>query len=186
MIFNIKSDLKRLSDSTNGNFLFLKSYWYSPGFRYLLTFRICKYIKKNNFFGFLYYPLRLIYHLQGIKYGMNIPLSIKLGAGFRIDHFGGIWLSPDTSVGKNCSISSNVVFGYIPRGINKGVPVSIGDNVYIGPGVKILGKITIGNNVVIGANSVVTKTIPDNVTVFGIPARIVSQEGSEGYINNKV
>lgn len=186
MITDIKNDLRRLSDVQNTNFLFIKSYWFSPGFRYLLTYRICYSLKRNKIYLFFYYFFRIILHLQGIKYSMDIPLSMEIGPGFRIDHFGGIWLSPGTKIGKNCSISSNVVMGYIPRGINEGVPISIGDNVYIGPGAKILGSVTIGNDVVIGANTVVTKSIPDGVTVFGIPGRIIAHEGSENYINNKV
>jgi len=184
----IKNDLYRLSDKKNKkkNLLYyrLKT---MPSFRYLVTFRLCKhYQNRKKLFRILNLFLYKILQHQGIKYAMNIPLSMDIGPGLRIDHFGGIWLSPYTKVGKNCSISCNVVFGFIPRGINKGVPISIGDNVYIGPGAKILGKVTIGNNVVIGANSVVTKSIPDNVTAFGIPARIIAKEGSEDYINNKV
>ncbi len=59
---------------------------------------------------------------------------------------------------------------------------TIGDNVYIAPGVKVFGKIKIGDNVAIGANCVVTKDIPDNAVVVGIPGRIISNEGSGGYI----
>ena len=57
---------------------------------------------------------------------------------------------------------------------------TFGNNVYIGPGAKIFGKITIGDNVAIGANAVVNKDVPSNVTVGGIPARIISNKGSNG------
>jgi len=55
--------------------------------------------------------------------------------------------------------------------------VTIGDNCYLGLGVKVFGQIVIGNNVTIGANSVVVKDIPDNCVVSGIPARIIKQDG---------
>ncbi|CRH89995.1 Serine acetyltransferase [Chlamydia trachomatis] len=72
-------------------------------------------------------------------------------------------------IGKNCVISQNVTIG------SKGPLPIIGDNVYIAPGSKCIGG-QIGNNVVIGANSVVTKEIPDNCVVAGVPAKIVSTD----------
>lgn len=183
----IKNDLHRMDEYENKRCLFWRVYISKPGFRYLMTYRICKYIRSRAILKHtLFYLYRTILHFQSVRFNIDIPLSMEIGPGFRVDHFGGIWLSQKTVIGRNCSISGNVAFGFIPRGINEGVPVSIGDNVYIGPGAKLLGKISVGNNVVIGANSVVTKSIPDNVTVFGVPARIVSHEGSDGYINNKV
>ena len=68
------------------------------------------------------------------------------------------------------------------RGERAGIP-TVGDNVYIGPGAKMFGKIVIGNNVAIGANAVVTRDVPENAVVVGIPARVISFEGSKGYIN---
>jgi serine O-acetyltransferase len=59
---------------------------------------------------------------------------------------------------------------------------TLGDNVYIGPGAKKVGAVRIGNNVAIGANCVVTKNIPGNSVVVGIPGRIISQDGSTGYV----
>ena len=61
---------------------------------------------------------------------------------------------------------------------------TIGDNVYLGPGAKIFGKIQVGNNAAIGANCVVTRDVPDNGVAVGIPAKVISYEGSTGYINN--
>ncbi|GAA3319001.1 hypothetical protein GCM10020331_024100 [Ectobacillus funiculus] len=73
--------------------------------------------------------------------------------------------------------------------MHKGAVPKIGNNVYIGPGAKIFGGITIGNNVSIGANSVVTKDVPDNVTVVGIPAKIIAEntksQSRRGYDNVK-
>ena len=91
----------------------------------------------------------------------------------------------DDKIGKNCNISPGVNIGKANRGKNKGYP-TIGDNVYIGPGAKIIGAVKIGNNVAIGANTVVTKDIPDNACIGGVPARILSMEGAEGYVNNRV
>ena len=97
--------------------------------------------------------------------GADIPLNSLIGGGLMIPHPNGIVIHPEAKIGNNCIIFQQVTIGK-GRG---GVP-TIGHNVSIGAGAKVLGKITIGDNVVIGANSVVTKSIPCNVIVKGIPA----------------
>lgn len=79
-------------------------------------------------------------------------------------------------------LSQQVTIGVVNRGKMKGYP-TIGDNVYIGPGAKVIGNVHVGNNVAIGANCVVTKDVPDNAVVVGIPGQVISYEGSTGYIN---
>jgi serine O-acetyltransferase len=116
------------------------------------------------------------------KFGISIPPETKIGSGFYIGHFGGIVVNRHSVIGKNCNISHGVTIGQTKRGPHKGFPI-LGDNIYIGAGAKIIGAITIGNNVAIGANCVVTKNIPDNSVVVGIPGRIISQNGSTEYIN---
>lgn len=119
------------------------------------------------------------------KLGIDIPVGMEIGRGFYIGHFSCIVVSGEAVIGKNVNISQGVTIGRANRGERKGA-ATIGDEVYIGPGAKIVGKITIGNNVAIGANAVVTRDIPDNSVVVGIPARVISQEGAVGYIDNKV
>jgi serine O-acetyltransferase len=60
----------------------------------------------------------------------------------------------------------------------------IGDNVYIGPGAKLFGAIVVGDNAAIGANCVVTRDVPENGVVVGVPGQVIPYEGSQGYINN--
>jgi len=120
-----------------------------------------------------------------IKYGISIPYNTDIGNGFYIGHYGNIVVHYQATIGKNCNISCGAIIGLSPRGKNEGIP-SIGDNVYIGPGAKIIGNVNIGNNVAIGANSVVTKDVPEHAVVAGIPAIIISDRGSEGYIQNKI
>lgn len=86
------------------------------------------------------------------------------------------------AIGKNCNISHGVTIGQANRGKRKGYP-TIENNVYIGPGAKILGKVMVGNNVAVGANCVVTKDVPADSVVVGIPGKVISKEGSAGYIN---
>lgn len=91
----------------------------------------------------------------------------NFGPGLCIGHYGTLVVNKDARIGKNCRIHVCVNIGGSPAGVPK-----IGNNVYIGPGAKIFGNITIGNNVTIGANAVVNKSFPDNVTIAGVPAKI--------------
>lgn len=161
---------------------FLKTYLKSPGFKYMVWFRITSWVKIHIKFFYPLFWLKLR-HLQ-FKYGFDIPAGALISKGFYIGHFGGIVITPKAVIGKNCNISQNVTIGLNSRGRRKGYP-TIKENVYIGPGAVIIGNITIGNNVAIGANAVVTDDIPDNAVAVGIPAKIISFKGSEGYIMNK-
>ena len=100
--------------------------------------------------------------------GIQLPRGCKIGAGLRIFHFGCIVLNPDVIIGENCTLRHGVTIG--TRTGDHDVPV-IGDNVNIGAGAKILGKIKIGDNVTIGANAVVITDIPDDHIAVGVPAR---------------
>jgi len=75
-----------------------------------------------------------------------------------------------------------VTIGRSNRGRYAGVPV-LGNNVFIGAGAKLFGNIRVGNNVAIGVNCVVTKDVPDNAVIVGIPGKVISYKGSKGYIN---
>ena len=183
LVTAIAQDLYRRSDGQRGLFQFLRFYFVYPDFKYVVLYRICSCGRDIPFFRLSLLPLfKLHKHNLSTKYGMNISSHMKIGRGLRIDHPGGIYLSSDTVVGDNCNISCGVIFGFVPRGMNIGVPERIGDRVYIGPDAKILGRVTIGNDVVIGANAVVTKSLPDGVSVMGIPARVVGEGGSQDYI----
>lgn len=180
----IRSDLYRIGGA-KGFYEFLKKFFFHRGcFQYCFWMRICSCLHVHRFgrFALFYWPARLILYRCSIKYGIDIPYEIHIGSGFLIGHFGGIVVNYRAEIGKNCNISHDVTIGKSNRGDRAGVPV-IGDNVYIGPGAKIIGKIKVGNNVAIGANCVVTKDVPDHAVLVGVPARIVSMQGSAGYVN---
>jgi serine O-acetyltransferase len=122
-------------------------------------------------------------HSMSIRFGITLPLETLVGPGFYIGHFGGIVIHQDVRVGRDCNISQGVTLGLASRGKLFGCPV-IGDRVYIGPGAKMFGKISVGNDAAIGANAVVTKDVPAGAVVVGMPARVISTAGSEGYICN--
>jgi serine O-acetyltransferase len=142
-------------------YLRLYEFWFNnPDKQILARF------KRKYYFG--------LYRRCSLKLGFSIPPNV-FGPGLRIPHFGTIVVHPHAKVGKNCVIQAGVNIG-----VNKGgVPV-IGDDVYIGPGAKIFGDIKIGNNIAIGANSVVNKSfLESNLTIAGIPARIIKYEKAD-------
>ena len=180
--FLVKSDLYRYEGSAN-LYLFIKYFLRGEGFKFSFWLRTTKYTKKNKVFKFTIYPIaRLFLSHYTYKFGISIPAKTNIGSGFYIGHFGGIVINGNCTIGKNCNISQGVTLGQANRGKNKGTPI-LGDNIYIGPGAKIVGSVNIGNNVAIGANSVVTKNIPDNAVVVGIPGKVISYDGVEGYVN---
>lgn len=107
----------------------------------------------------------------GIKLGFEIPRN-TFGYGLNITHTGMRIVNKNCKVGINCRIHSGVNIG----GTEEYAP-QIGDNVYIGPGVKLYGDIYIADHIKIGANSVVNKSFLDSgVTIAGVPAKIVSKK----------
>ncbi|WOO41447.1 serine O-acetyltransferase [Rubellicoccus peritrichatus] len=179
--FLVLSDLYRITDNLGIGSLF-KHLIYGESFRYNFWMRTCKFSHGKRLLKYTLHPIaRLIYSHYTYKMGISIPFTTDIGSGFYIGHFGGIVVNWRSTIGKNCNISHGVTLGQANRGRNKGYPI-VGDDVYIGPGAKIIGAVKVGNNVAIGANCVVTKDIPDNSVVVGIPGKVISQEGSEGYV----
>ena len=113
--------------------------------------------------------------------GILIDPNIDVGPGLYIGHFGNIFFGGNTKIGKMCNISQECSLGWAGRGESFGLP-EIGDFVYIAPGAKVIGKIKIGNYVAIGANAVVTKSLEDYSVAVGIPAKVISYDGSRDFI----
>ncbi|MEX0267593.1 serine O-acetyltransferase [Leptolyngbyaceae cyanobacterium UHCC 1019] len=113
--------------------------------------------------------------------GSEVPNRAKIGKGILMPHTNGIVIHIDAELGDYCNVSQQVTIGIGGRGETRGTP-KIGDRVFIGPGAKIFGAITIGNDVAIGANAVVTKDLPDNAVAVGIPAKVISYEGSQDFV----
>jgi serine O-acetyltransferase len=104
-------------------------------------------------------------------HSLEIQRNIAIGPGLFIQH-GASTLIAARRIGANCWINQQVTTGYS----NKTDLPTIGDNVTIGPGAKIIGNVLIGDNVTVGPNTVVIDSVPPNVTVLGVPARIVSRK----------
>lgn len=172
----IRGDLKAEGINKVFSFAMLKAFIASPTTRFLLWFRIGSYVKGKKQWMLLYPIIYMFYrHLQ-YKTGIQIRLGTKIGVGVRFVHFGQVVINGGTEVGHNCTIFHDVTIGSTSLG---GRAPRLGDNVCLCAGAKILGDIQIGNNVLVGANAVVVKDVPDNAVVGGVPAVIISMEGTE-------
>lgn len=148
--------------------------WGSQGFWVMLVYRLGRWrygvrpALLRKAFSLLY---KLLYKYVQVVTGIEFPCEVRVGKNFVIDHFGGIVVSGYARFGDNCRIRSGVVVG-LARIEDPCAPV-FGNNVDIGTGAKLLGRITVGDNVQIGANSVVTRDVPSNSIAVGVPARIM-------------
>ena len=119
----------------------------------------------------LLYPVYLfLYKTVQVVAGIELPCEVEIGRNFVIDHFGGIVVSGYARFGDNCRIRNGCVVG-LARVDDPCAP-DIGNDVDIGAGAKLLGRIRIGNNVLIGANAVVVSDVPDDSIAVGVPAVI--------------
>jgi serine O-acetyltransferase len=153
--------------SSISSFLFPDYIW-----KFQKTLRKLEYLKnnKNNYFNKLVYffVLKRYYHLS-YKLGFTIPVNV-FGPGLSIAHYGTIIINVGAKIGSNCRIHADVNIGTEAGHSNK-APV-LGDNIYIGPGAKLFGAITIANNTIIGANAVVNRSFEEqNTAVAGVPAK---------------
>ena len=145
-----------------------------PGFPALIFYRISHrlYQKKHFFLA------RMISQWGRGFTGIEIHPGAKIGRGLFIDHGAGVVIGETAEVGDNVTIYHGVTLGGTGKDEGKRHP-TVGDNVLLGTGCKVLGPITIGENSRVGANSVVLKCIPANATAIGIPARVVRINGSK-------
>jgi serine O-acetyltransferase len=109
-----------------------------------------------------------LYNWVRTRWQIEVPRTSSIDAGFKIEHFGGILINSQIIAGRNLTITAGVIVGQT----DTGVPV-LEDDIHVGVGVKIIGGIHIGNRVIIGAQSLVNKDVPDDVTIAGVPARII-------------
>jgi serine O-acetyltransferase len=145
--------------------------WGAQGFWVMLVYRFGRWrygVRPALLRKLLSLVYHLLYKLVQILTGIELPCEVPVGRNFVIDHFGGIVISGYARFGDNCRIRNGVVVGL--KRVDDPCAPTIGNNVDIGAGAKILGPIRIGNNVAIGANSVVLTDVPDDSVAVGVPA----------------
>ena len=124
----------------------------------------------------LFFIARLISQLGRFFTGIEIHPGAKIGKRLFIDHGMGIVIGETAEIGDDCTIYHQVTLGGTGKDKYKRHP-TVGNNVMIGAGAKVLGPINIGNNVKIGAGAVVLKSVEDDVTVVGVPCdRIIKRK----------
>jgi serine O-acetyltransferase len=132
--------------------------------------------------GLASYPAKALYLLAAGFWepltGMHINPRLVIGRGFVVHNFSNIVVDA-ASIGENFTVNQGVTVG--PDWRNDGLP-RIGDNVFLGAGAKVLGNVTLGDNVVVAANALVERSVPDNCTVVGVPARIIARDSSSDYL----
>jgi len=133
----------------------------------------------------LRWPLLIVYHaansLARSLTGIDIDRRTAIGPGFIIHNFSAIHIDAER-IGENFTVNQGVTVDRDWRGAGR---PAIGNNVFLGSGAKILGAVTLGDNVVVAANALVVNSVPDNCTVVGVPARIISREGNSSYLKLK-
>lgn len=142
-----------------------------PFIHALIAYRIGHFLYTKK----IYFLARLISQISRFFTGIEIHPGAKIGKGLFIDHGFGVVIGETTEIGDNVTLFQGVTLGGTGKDCGKRHP-TLGNNIIVGSGAKVLGPINIGNNSKIGANSVVLKDVPDNSTVVGIPGRIVNDK----------
>lgn len=157
----------------------IKSSWevfLYPSFKAIMKYRLAHklFMKKH------YFLARLISQRTARKTGIEIHPGAQIGKGLFIDHGHGVVIGETAIIGDNVTMYQGVTLGGTGKEHGKRHP-TVGNNVLIGAGAKILGSFTIGDNSKIGAGSVVLENVPPNSTVVGVPGRIVNQQSLSEY-----
>jgi len=153
---------------------FLEIVLFYQGLHALVSYRAAHFLYNMH----LFFIARLVSQLSRFLTGIEIHPGAKIGKSLFIDHGMGVVIGETAIIGDNVLLYQGVTLGGTGLVKCKRHP-TVGNNVVIGEGAKILGNITIGDNAYIGANAVVIKDVPANSTVVGVPGRITKQEGKK-------
>ena len=139
-----------------------------PSFKVILSYRLAHRLYMSGH----YFLARWVSQRAARKTGIEIHPGAQIGKGLFIDHGSGVIIGETTIIGDNVTLYQGVTLGGTGKEKGKRHP-TLGDNVMVSAGAKILGSFTVGDNCKIGAGSVVLKEVPPNCTVVGVPGRIV-------------
>ena len=169
LIRNIKEEIRVIKERDPAIHSTMEVFLY-PSFKVMMHYRIAhKLYKKKH-----YFLARWISQRAVRKTGIEIHPGAQIGKGFFIDHGNGVIIGETTIIGDNVTLYQGVTLGGTGKEHGKRHP-TIGNNVMISAGAKILGSFTIGDNSKIGAGSVVLHEVPPHSTVVGVPGRVVKR-----------
>lgn len=150
----------------------LEVYFLYSGFKAVRAYRKANWCFRHN----LKFLARYISQRSRHKTGIEIHPGATIGKGLFIDHGMGVVIGETTVIGDNCTIYQNVTLGGTGKEHGKRHP-TLGNNVLVGSGAKVLGPFTVGDNARIAAGAVVLSEVPANATAVGVPAKIVKIDG---------
>ena len=168
MFYKIKKDIEYIMENDPAARTKLEVFLLYPSIHARLAHMISHFLYKKN----LLFLARLISQIARFLIGIEIHPGATLGAGILIDHGMGVVIGETAELGDRITIYHGTTLGGTGKEKGKRHP-TVGDNVVIGAGSKVLGNIKIGSNSKIGANSVVLDDVPEGATVVGIPGKVV-------------
>lgn len=143
-----------------------------PSYRAIRDYRRAHWFHEHGW----YFIARWISQRSRHKTGIEIHPGAKIGKNLFIDHGAGVVIGETTEIGDNCTLYQNVTLGGTGKDVGKRHP-TLGNNVMVGAGARVLGPFKIGDNSKIAANAVVLEEVPPNCTAVGVPARVVKRDG---------
>jgi len=172
MFKRIREDIACVKERDPAARSFLEIYFLYPGLRAIRMHRIANWFYRHKF----YFMARYVSQRAVRKTGIEIHPAATIGRRFFIDHGTGVVIGETTVIGDDVTIYQGVTLGGTGKETGKRHP-TIGNNVVVGSGAKVLGPFKVGDNSKIAAGAVVLEEIPPNCTAVGVPARVVKQDG---------
>ncbi len=177
MFEKIKEDIRMVKEKDPAARTSLEILLAYSGLHAVIFHRIAHWFYLRKF----YLIARLISQFSRFMTGIEIHPGAKIGKGLLIDHGSGVVIGETAEIGDNCLIYQGVTLGGTGKESGKRHP-TLGNNVMVGSGARVLGPFKVGDNAKIAANAVVLEEVPENATAVGVPARIVRIEGQR--VNN--
>jgi serine O-acetyltransferase len=174
MLENIRKDISAIKEKDPAARNSLEVLLLYSGLHAILLHRPAHWLYKKK----AYFPARLLSQAARFVTGIEIHPGAKIGHGVLIDHGSGVVIGETAEVGDNCVIYQGVTLGGTGKDSGKRHP-TLGKNVMVGSGAKILGPFTIGDNAKIASNAVVLQPLPEGATAVGVPARVIKVNGKK-------
>ncbi|MCI8385773.1 MAG: serine O-acetyltransferase [Acutalibacter sp.] len=152
----------------------LEVYFLYAGFKAVRAYRRANWFQRRG----MKFIARAISQRARRRTGIEIHPGATIGRGLFIDHGMGVVIGETTEIGDNCTLYQNVTLGGTGKDQGKRHP-TLGDNVLVGAGAKVLGPFTVGDNARVAAGAVVLDAVPPNATAVGVPARVVRIDGQK-------
>lgn len=181
MFDTLKADLSSIMERDPAARSKIEVYFLYSGFKALRSHRRANWFFRHD----MKFIARLISQRSRHKTGIEIHPGAKIGKGLFIDHGMGVVIGETTIIGDNCTIYQNVTLGGTGKEHGKRHP-TLGDNVLVGAGAKVLGPFTVGDNARIAAGAVVLDEVPPNATAVGVPAKVVRINGVKNELLDQI